>query len=147
MDLRAGGNGALLMRKEFTVSRGLTRAVAHVCGLGQYELFLNGTKVGEDLLSPGWTDYNDTTLTTPAISLPCCRRVPTPSAWRSATACTTSSAQSLREVHRLVRPAARHCPSASRICRWLERIRRDGRSLAHVSRPHHVFQHLRRRGF
>jgi hypothetical protein len=53
---------ALLLRKEFTVKPGLTRAVAHVCGLGQYELFLNGGKVGADLLSPGWTGYNDTTL-------------------------------------------------------------------------------------
>src|SRR6185436_11784461 len=34
----------------------------HVCGLGQYEMELNGAKAGDDLLSPGWTDYNDTTL-------------------------------------------------------------------------------------
>ena len=41
---------------------GLRRAVAHVTGLGQYEMSLNGAKVGNDLLSPGWTDYNDTIL-------------------------------------------------------------------------------------
>ena len=50
------------MRKEFSVKPGLKRAIAHVTGLGQYEMSLNGAKVGSDLLSPGWTDYNDTIL-------------------------------------------------------------------------------------
>ena len=53
---------SLLLRKEFSVKPGLKRALIHVTGLGQYELNLNGGKVGEDLLSPGWTDYNDTIL-------------------------------------------------------------------------------------
>ncbi|MES2920140.1 MAG: family 78 glycoside hydrolase catalytic domain [Verrucomicrobiota bacterium] len=52
----------LLTRREFTVKPGLRRALAHVTGLGQYELFLNGEKAGRDLLSPGWTDYKDTVL-------------------------------------------------------------------------------------
>lgn len=52
----------LLLRREFVVKPGLRRAVIHVCGLGQYELFFNGTKTGADLLSPGWTNYNRTTL-------------------------------------------------------------------------------------
>lgn len=53
---------ALLLRKEFAVKPGLVRAIAHVTGLGQYEMSLNGKKVGDDILSPGWTDYNDTVL-------------------------------------------------------------------------------------
>jgi|DewCreStandDraft_2_1066082.scaffolds.fasta_scaffold01513_12 alpha-L-rhamnosidase len=53
---------ALLLRKEFDVRPGLVRAVAHVCGLGHYEMFLNGARVGEDLFTPGWTDYRKTTL-------------------------------------------------------------------------------------
>jgi alpha-L-rhamnosidase len=53
---------SLLLRSEFSVKPGLRRASAHVTGLGQYEMSLNGTKVGQDLLSPGWTDYNDTIL-------------------------------------------------------------------------------------
>ncbi len=53
---------SLLLRKEFSVKPGLRRAIAHVTGLGQYEMSLNGAKVGKDLLSPGWTDYNDTIL-------------------------------------------------------------------------------------
>lgn len=52
----------LLLRNEFVVKPGLRRAIAHVTGLGQYEMFINGTKAGDDLLSPGWTDYNDTIL-------------------------------------------------------------------------------------
>ncbi len=51
-----------LMRREFTVRPGLRRALAHVSGLGHYELLLNGAKAGADVLSPGWTDYADTVL-------------------------------------------------------------------------------------
>ncbi|MBI2510353.1 MAG: family 78 glycoside hydrolase catalytic domain [Opitutae bacterium] len=51
-----------LMRHEFMVKPSLKRAVLHVSGLGQYEAFLNGAKVGVDLLTPGWTDYRDTVL-------------------------------------------------------------------------------------
>lgn len=51
-----------LLRREFTVRPGLRRALAHVSGLGHYELVLNGTKAGNDVLSPGWTDYADSAL-------------------------------------------------------------------------------------
>src|SRR5262249_14796010 len=57
-----GATETLLLRKEFAVKPGLKRAISHICGLGQYELTLNGVKAGDDLLSPGWTDYNRTTL-------------------------------------------------------------------------------------
>lgn len=57
-----GDTESLLLRHEFSVRPGLRRAVAHVCGLGQYEMFLNGTKAGVDLLSPGWTNYDVTAL-------------------------------------------------------------------------------------
>ncbi|MFI5379829.1 MAG: family 78 glycoside hydrolase catalytic domain [Tepidisphaerales bacterium] len=52
----------MLLRRPFAVKPGLKRAVAHVCGLGQYEMTINGTKAGEDLLSPGWTKYDKTCL-------------------------------------------------------------------------------------
>jgi hypothetical protein len=52
----------LLLRREFTVKPGLKRAIAHISGLGYYELSLNGHKAGEDLLSPGWTKYDKTCL-------------------------------------------------------------------------------------
>ena len=52
----------LLLRRDFDVKPGLRRAVVFVSGLGQYEMTLNGTKVGDAVLSPGWTDYARTTL-------------------------------------------------------------------------------------
>lgn len=57
-----GATETLLLRKEFKVRPGLTRALAHVSGLGQYEMTLNRVKAGDDLLSPGWTGYDKTTL-------------------------------------------------------------------------------------
>ncbi|MGC3957984.1 MAG: family 78 glycoside hydrolase catalytic domain [Verrucomicrobiota bacterium] len=51
-----------LLRREFAVRGDLIRAVVHSSGLGQYELSLNGVKVGADLLTPGWTDYRKTVL-------------------------------------------------------------------------------------
>ena len=52
----------MLLRREFMVKPRLARAVVHLCGLGQYELTLNGRKVGDDLLAPGWTKYDETVL-------------------------------------------------------------------------------------
>jgi hypothetical protein len=51
-----------LLRREFVVKPGLKRALVNVCGLGEYEMSLNGKKVGDDFLSPGWTKYNRTDL-------------------------------------------------------------------------------------
>jgi hypothetical protein len=58
----ASESPTLLLRREFIVKSGLARAIVHVCGLGQYELTLNGNKVGNDLLSPGWSKYDKTCL-------------------------------------------------------------------------------------
>jgi hypothetical protein len=52
----------VLLRREFTARPGLRRALVHVCGLGQYEMTLNGSKVGAELLTPGWTWYSKTCL-------------------------------------------------------------------------------------
>ncbi len=53
---------SMLLRREFVVQPELKRALAYVCGLGQYELSVNGAKSGEDLLLPGWTKYEKTCL-------------------------------------------------------------------------------------
>ena len=53
---------SILLRKEFSSSLGLKRAVVHVSGLGQYELYINGTKTGDYLLAPGWSYYPKTVL-------------------------------------------------------------------------------------
>ncbi|MGH8024875.1 MAG: family 78 glycoside hydrolase catalytic domain, partial [Limisphaerales bacterium] len=52
----------LLLRRQFVVKPGLRRALIFVCGLGQYEMSLNGKTVGHDFLSPGWTDYRKSCL-------------------------------------------------------------------------------------
>ena len=51
-----------VLRREFAVKPGLRRALAHICGLGQYEFTANGAKSGDDVISPGWTTYTKTCL-------------------------------------------------------------------------------------
>lgn len=58
----SGASETLLLRHDFVVKPGLKRALVEVCGLGQYELTFNGVKAGDELLAPGWTEYNKTTL-------------------------------------------------------------------------------------
>ena len=48
---------ARMLRKEFEVAKTVRRATAYLSGLGLSELYLNGAKVSEDVLSPGLTDY------------------------------------------------------------------------------------------
>jgi hypothetical protein len=55
-------NATLLLRREFSVRPGLRRALAQVCGLGQYELTLNGARAGDRQFAPGWTNYEKTCL-------------------------------------------------------------------------------------
>lgn len=45
-------------RKTFTVAKAVSRATVFASALGVYELHLNGRPVGNDALSPGWTDYH-----------------------------------------------------------------------------------------
>jgi alpha-L-rhamnosidase len=45
------------MRKEFRLEKKVARATAYFSGLGLSELYLNGQKVGNAVLSPGLTDY------------------------------------------------------------------------------------------
>ena len=44
-------------RKGFSLDKKIKQAFVFVSGLGHYELFLNGEKVGDRFLSPGWTNY------------------------------------------------------------------------------------------
>jgi alpha-L-rhamnosidase len=45
------------LRKEFTVAKAVKRATVYVTALGVYELHLNGKRVGNDVLAPGWTEF------------------------------------------------------------------------------------------
>lgn len=44
-------------RKEFQSTKAIKHATASIIGLGLYELFINGKKVGNDVLAPTATDY------------------------------------------------------------------------------------------
>ncbi len=46
------------LRKTFSVSKPVRRAVVYATALGAYELQLNGARVGHDYLTPGWTDFH-----------------------------------------------------------------------------------------
>jgi alpha-L-rhamnosidase len=49
---------APFVRTQFTLERSITHARLYVTALGLYEPHLNGHVVGDDVLTPGWTDYN-----------------------------------------------------------------------------------------
>ena len=51
-------NPSPIFRKDFTVRKALRSAVVSVCGLGYYELHLNGKKVGDQELAPVFTRYD-----------------------------------------------------------------------------------------
>ncbi len=56
---KPSGNHLLpVFRREFTIQPGLKEALVFVTGLGHYELRINGLKVGDHFLSPGWTHYD-----------------------------------------------------------------------------------------
>jgi len=48
---------APLFRKEFEVSKKIKYAYIYVTGVGNYELYINGKKIGGHVLDPGRTDY------------------------------------------------------------------------------------------
>ncbi|HWA19566.1 MAG TPA: family 78 glycoside hydrolase catalytic domain [Devosia sp.] len=47
------------IRGEFSAERQVVRARAYATARGVYQLFLNGQRVGDHELAPGWTDYRD----------------------------------------------------------------------------------------
>ncbi|MBP1675840.1 MAG: nanB [Bacteroidetes bacterium] len=50
------------VRKEFPVKKAVKRATVHISGLGVYELFLNGKRVGDQVLAPAPTDFHKSVL-------------------------------------------------------------------------------------
>jgi alpha-L-rhamnosidase len=53
----ANGSKGKLLRHEFVIDGEVEFARAYVTALGLYELYINGNRVGNDLLAPGWTSY------------------------------------------------------------------------------------------
>jgi len=50
------------LRKELTISKKLKQATAYTTALGLYHFYINGEKVGEDQMAPGWTSYENRLL-------------------------------------------------------------------------------------
>ncbi|MHC4314945.1 MAG: alpha-L-rhamnosidase N-terminal domain-containing protein, partial [Planctomycetota bacterium] len=57
-----GPQSSPLLRKEFEISKKIKRARIYVSGLGWYELYINGRKVGDHVLDPATTDYKKRVL-------------------------------------------------------------------------------------
>ncbi|MCD8262716.1 MAG: family 78 glycoside hydrolase catalytic domain, partial [Bacteroides sp.] len=51
---------ARYLRKEFEAEKQIKQATVHLCGLGMYELFINGQRVGDQVLAPVPSDYRRT---------------------------------------------------------------------------------------
>ena len=47
-----------LLRKTFSINKTVARARMYICGLGYYELFINGRRMGDQQLDPGMTTYD-----------------------------------------------------------------------------------------
>ena len=47
-----------MFRREFHLNKPVRRAVVYATALGVYELSINGSRVGKDYFTPGWTEYD-----------------------------------------------------------------------------------------
>ncbi len=47
------------LRHTFTVSKPVKSARIYATAMGAYELFLNGDRVGDDVMAPGWSDFRE----------------------------------------------------------------------------------------
>jgi len=54
--------GGQLYRKDFVIRKDFKKARLYITGLGYYEAYINGKRVGDRVLDPGWTDYKKKVL-------------------------------------------------------------------------------------
>nr|WP_262918309.1 glycoside hydrolase family 78 protein [Mucilaginibacter straminoryzae] len=54
-----------LIRKNISIQKPVKRATMFICGLGHFELSINGKKLGDHFLDPGWTKYDQQALYVP----------------------------------------------------------------------------------
>ena len=52
---------ARYLRREFTAEKEIRRATAYVCGLGVFDLHINGKKIGDHVMDPVLTEYSKRT--------------------------------------------------------------------------------------
>ncbi|MBP5711563.1 MAG: family 78 glycoside hydrolase catalytic domain, partial [Prevotella sp.] len=53
---------ARYLRKEFELEKQVQKATLYISGLGMYEAFINGKRIGDQVLAPAPTDYRRTVL-------------------------------------------------------------------------------------
>ena len=91
---RARAAAAPRVRLRGPVVRARLYATAH----GLYEAEINGRRVGDDVLAPGWTSYDHRLRYQTYDVTALLRRAPTPSARRSPTAGTAAASASRRQA-------------------------------------------------
>jgi hypothetical protein len=64
-DTYKGNNILPLLRKSFEAKKGIKKAIMFISGLGHFELSINGNKIGDHFLDPGWTKYDKQALYVP----------------------------------------------------------------------------------
>lgn len=57
-DNRFQARPADYLRRDVDLADAPIRATAYVSALGLYELYINGARIGDDVMAPGWTDYH-----------------------------------------------------------------------------------------
>ncbi|MEG1886867.1 MAG: alpha-L-rhamnosidase N-terminal domain-containing protein, partial [Oscillospiraceae bacterium] len=55
-------NNTPYFKKRFFLKDNVKKARVYICGLGYYELLINGEKVGDSILDPAWTNYDKKAL-------------------------------------------------------------------------------------
>jgi alpha-L-rhamnosidase len=53
---------ARYLRKEFSANKEIKRATAYIVGLGLYEMYINGKRIGDQVLAPAPTNYTEAAL-------------------------------------------------------------------------------------
>ena len=51
---------SIVLRKSFAAEKKIEEAMVYICGLGHYELSVNGNKVGDSEFAPLWSEYDKT---------------------------------------------------------------------------------------
>ena len=54
---RNAGEAAFTYRKDFIPAKAVKKATLCASAIGVYALWINGTRVGKGVLTPGWTSY------------------------------------------------------------------------------------------
>ncbi len=96
------------LRHTFELTKAIKSARFYSTSLGAYEMFLNGKRVSDDVLAPGWTDYRErviyqsydvTSLLAPKEKTPSARywlRAGMPRRWNGSSSPTTMETRRLR---------------------------------------------------